>query len=285
MSLSIAEMIGRFRRPEYTGENRCMPCTALNAVITGVLAITVGVVSTGAGAVVLLVGGAAIYFRGYLIPGTPTITQRYFPTWALRLFGKEPLAEPNALDTDGGVTAGTNDRGENPLADYEHVGELLADAGIVEDCADEDDLCLTPAFEEAWWDRIERFRDDDAAIERLAAVLDVDPEGVAVAGTDPFEVEIDGVTAGRWSSRAAFLADLGAEPTVAEWLPIWDELDQRQSGELLASLRAFLQRCPDCDGELTSIEDVTKTCCSGEYVNVSRDCTECDASVFNGSYQ
>ena len=285
MLLSISAAIGRLRRPEYTGENRCMPCTVLNAVITGIVAIAVGVVSTVAGGVVLLGGAAAIYFRGYLIPGTPTVTQRYFPASVLRLFGKEPLPQPNAIDTDGGVAAGAHEREEDPLADYDHVGELLADAGIVEDCVDDDDLCLTPAFEEAWWERIERFREGEASIEQLAAVLNVDPEEVSTAGTEPFEVEIDGVTAGRWSSRAAFLADLGAEPTVAEWLPVWDEIGQRQSGELLASLRAFLLRCPECDGELTSIEDVTKTCCSGEYVNVSRDCTECGASVFNGSYR
>ncbi|AUX10396.1 hypothetical protein AArcSl_2781 [Halalkaliarchaeum desulfuricum] len=285
MILAMSTGLDRLRRPEYTGENRCVPCTLLNSVLAVILALAVGLVSAIAGFLVLLVSATAIYFRGYLVPGTPTITQRYFPDRVLQWFGKEPIPTQDAFDTDGGVAAEMDDGTDHVLEEYEHVGELLADAGIVDDCEDVDDLCLTPAFEEAWWDRIERFREGDLALEQLAAVLEVDPDDVSVTGEDPFEVTIDGVTAGRWSSRAAFLADLGAEPTLGEWLSVWDELDQRQSGELLASLRAFLERCPDCDGELTSIEDVTKTCCSGEYVNVSRDCTECGASVFNGSYR
>lgn len=68
------------RRPEYTGENRCMPCTVLNLIVgaamSGLLALTVSPVAGGLG---LVVSVAAIYLRGYLVPGTPTIMARYPP--------------------------------------------------------------------------------------------------------------------------------------------------------------------------------------------------------------
>jgi len=89
--------LARFKNPEYTGANRCLPCTVVNTLIAAVLAVGVGVgVGTVAGAAPGAVTGlaafgvsvAAIYFRGYLVPGTPTLTKRYFPPWLLALFGK-----------------------------------------------------------------------------------------------------------------------------------------------------------------------------------------------------
>lgn len=36
---SLRRTANRLRRPEYTGENRCLPYTVLNAAIVGVVAI------------------------------------------------------------------------------------------------------------------------------------------------------------------------------------------------------------------------------------------------------
>jgi hypothetical protein len=103
-------VISRFRQPEYTGENRCLPCTAVNtllaaglsgAVAAGGLVVTTPVVGAVAGVAVLGVSLLSIYLRGYLVPGTPELTKRYFPPWLLRAFGKEPVLEHHQpVETD-----------------------------------------------------------------------------------------------------------------------------------------------------------------------------------------
>jgi hypothetical protein len=87
------ELVDALRRPEYTGENRCLPCTVVNAVIAAVLGGTVAKKSKPAGLVVLVGSAALIYLRGYLIPGTPELTKRYLPPSVLRWFGKSPEAD------------------------------------------------------------------------------------------------------------------------------------------------------------------------------------------------
>lgn len=94
----FVELTDKMRRPEYVGENRCLPCTAVNLVIAAIAAVAASFllaalgVSTGVhaavGGFVFGVSVVAVYLRGYLVPGTPTLTKRYLPLWALRLFGK-----------------------------------------------------------------------------------------------------------------------------------------------------------------------------------------------------
>lgn len=67
-------LLEKLRRPEYTGDNRCWPCTitntALLAGVTGLLWLR-GKRRT---ATALAVGGlAAIGLRGYLVPYTPSL--------------------------------------------------------------------------------------------------------------------------------------------------------------------------------------------------------------------
>lgn len=117
------------RQPEYVGENRCLPCTVVNlgiaavaAVLTAALLAASGVSIGGritGGGLVLAGSVATVYLRGYLMPGTPTLTKRYLPLWALRLFGK-------ATDPE---------RDETGDIDVEAV---LFDAGALEECPDRD---------------------------------------------------------------------------------------------------------------------------------------------------
>lgn len=86
----IGDVVVRIRQPEYTGENRCVPCTALNVFIAVVIAgLFVGAGRRWIGVVAFIVSVGVVYFRGYLVPGTPGITERYFPERVLRLFGKD----------------------------------------------------------------------------------------------------------------------------------------------------------------------------------------------------
>ncbi|PSP22603.1 hypothetical protein BRC61_04550 [Halobacteriales archaeon QH_10_65_19] len=274
----IRHTVERFRQPEYTGRNRCLPCTAVNAVLAGALAAVVGVSWRPVGGLLVLgISVAAIYLRGYLVPGTPELTQRYFPDRVLRAFGKDVAAHDAA--TQGSAVDATD-------ADDTGTEELLSSAGVVEPCADEDDLCLTDEFSDVWWRRIRQFRaDDERAAGHLATVLDVDPAALSFVDEDQFGVTYEGDLIAEWTSDAAFYADLAAEPTLAECLGNWDALGDRQRTELLAGLRAFLQECPVCEADLEQVEDVRKSCCTGDVVSVSVDCGSCGARVFSGSYR
>ena len=279
MQSALANTLDRIRKPEYTGENRCTPCTILNVLIAVGLAAVIAV-ATGsiiAGAAIIGTAAVLIYLRGYLVPGTPTLTQKYFPERILRLFDKAP-----AIETDLESTK------DEDNAEYDDIATLLDDSGVVEDCADDDDLCLTDSFGETWWRRIREFRDEDSALDHLASVLDVDPDELAVDdGTDGdrFDVTFEDDRIGGWNSRAAFLADLAAEPTLAEWIDDWEVLDDRERTQTIASLRAFLESCPDCEGALTPVENTVKSCCSSSIVTVEVDCQDCGARVFDGSYR
>ena len=275
-------ILDRLRQPEYTGENRCLACTLVNSVIALALAAAVAVRWLPAGALALVVFFAAIYLRGYLVPGTPELTKQYFPPWLLELFGKESVDDQ--LRTEG-VTQPDTAAGERDH-DAGETEELLRSAGVVEDCTGEDDLCLTGQFGEDWWGRIRQFRaDDERAAAQLAAVLDVDPEAIEfVEDQHNFGVTYQGELAAQWDSDATFYADLAAEPTLAEWLPEWDGLDDQTRTELLAGMRAFLEQCPACDAELDQVENVRKSCCAGELVSVTVACDACGARVFSGSY-
>ena len=277
MSSRLSDTLDQFRQPEYIGESRCTPCTVLNVAIAVILAAAIALAFPPAGIAAFLVFLSLIYLRGYLIPGTPGITQRYFPNRALQWFEKAPAEEETkAVGTDGGLAQ----------ADRNDVGETLLAAGVVEECPDDDDLCLSETFEEVWWRRIRQVRDEELAVDRLASVLEVDPAELTVRTDEgSFDVVFDGATIGRWTSRATFLADLAVEPTLAEWVPDWEEFDDRQRTRLIASMRVFLEECPSCDAALDPIEDVRKSCCSNDLLTVSLRCESCESTVFNGSYR
>ncbi|MCY4732947.1 hypothetical protein KY092_20670 [Natronomonas gomsonensis] len=265
----------RLHQPEYTGENRCLPCTIANTIIALALAAVIALWRPFAGALAFGVFITLIYLRGYLVPGTPELTTRYLPPRVLAWFGKEPPeAPPDATgETDAGDAGGDTEA-------------LLRSAGVVEDCPDEDDLCLTEAFESAWWGRIRTLRDEEGlARERLAASLGVDADALAFEGTEGhFAVRYEGDRVGRWPSRAVFYADLAAEPTLAEWIDGWAGLGDRWRTEVLAGLRVFLESCPACEADLEQVESVRESCCGGDVVTVSVDCPACGSRVFAGSH-
>lgn len=277
--------IRRLRRPDYTGANRCMPCTVVNAVIAAVLAVGAGLVWLPAGAFVLALSAGVIYFRGYLVPGTPTLTQRYFPEWLLRAFGKTPTDARSTVSTAaGGSTSREADRSGTGREDAD-IEELMLSEGVIEECAEEDDLCLAPRFEDVWWRRIRQFRDDrDRAIDLLAAVLDTDSATLTVADDDQFVVKSDGNAVARWTSEATFYADLAAKTTLEEWFHDWERLSDRTRTALAGGMRVFLDSCPACETALEHTEEFRETCCSGRQRIVSLDCPDCGATIFSSQY-
>lgn len=125
-----SSLLDAFREPEYTGENRCVPCTAINVA----LAVALTAVSAALGPIVALavfVGSmASIYFRGYLVPGTPELTKRYLPDQVLALFGKAPDGPREGWEGGGPVTVTDETAavtGDEP--DRVGVGRVVTDRG------------------------------------------------------------------------------------------------------------------------------------------------------------
>ena len=143
--MAAGGVFDRLRQPEYTGENRCLPCTGVNLVIAAVLTVAVGAgaVAAGAtgpqafvaGAAVFACAAGAVYLRGYLVPGTPWLTETYFPDWVLRWFDKDTttttVGPPGTADATG------------PGPGEEDVEATLQRLGAIEECVDSADLCLT----------------------------------------------------------------------------------------------------------------------------------------------
>ena len=103
--------LARLRDPAYTGANRCRPCTVLNVVLAAVLSLFVALASVPASIVVFALALVVVYLRGYLVPGTPALTQRYLPEPVLVALGKpagtsrEPIQSSSSPSVHGAAGA------------------------------------------------------------------------------------------------------------------------------------------------------------------------------------
>jgi len=269
--MSVAD---RLRQPEYTGENRCWPCTFTNVVIALVLSGVVGTAAVlGAGGTATMAGVAAagglfvvslaaIWLRGYLVPGTPTLTKRYFPDWLLATFDKRPEGAE-------GIDA----------ADVDVEAELI-DAGVLEPCANRDDLCVADGYADAWRARIERLRENEVEPEMLRDFFPVDVADVSFDRSDDAVIaRMGGTRVAHWESEAALIADVAAADVFQERLGRWDDYSFEAQVELVGGLRLFLERCPDCDGPIAFGEETVESCCRSVDV-VAMNCDDCGARLF-----
>lgn len=236
------------RQPEYTGENRCPPCTVVNAVIAAVGSVTVGVVASPvAGAVALAVGAAAIWLRGYLVPYTPQLTKRYLPERVLAWFGKaesptgltgvDVAANGAAANGTAANGAATNGAAANGTTADDAPGDATGDAAADDATDDErsvearllaagllrpagDDYELAPSFRASWRERAaSQSPADTAAFRRLvtgerdAGDGPADGDGEPGAGRAD-DVDPDSVTFDRRDGRFRALID---GRTAAAW--------------------------------------------------------------------
>ena len=274
--MGIVNTIDRFRRPEYTGKNRCTPCTVVNSAIAVVIAAAVGsvigttagvAIGTGVGIMILGVSAASIALRGYLIPGTPTFTKKHFPDWLLRRFDKEPRT-----------------RAEVSADEELDVETILKRAEVVKPCENADDLCLTDAFRTAWNDRMDVVRSEEASRAELAEILGVEADDLTFEEFgEAFVARADGTKVGQWESRGAFLADVAAATELEKRLSGWRTLGLQQQSQLLYALRLFLEECPECTGAVALGEDTVESCCRSIPI-VAVSCQECGARMFETSH-
>lgn len=269
---SESKIVSSLKRPEYTGENRCLPCTILNLAIALLLAVGVGYAAMlidrsplGVGIATLSFAITAIYLRGYLIPGTPTMTKRYFPDRVLAGFEKTPEKRtPEKIGWDG----------ESPEA-------LLLEIGIVIDEPSNEDLILDSEFARAWTGAIREHWDDDQLTKRsLGTFVDADPDLIEF---DPrpgsFLAWGDGTHLASWPSQAACVADAAAATAIPDWDPNWERRPLSLRAEILGALRLFLEQCPACEGEVVLSQDVVESCCRSRDV-VTATCQSCETRLF-----
>lgn len=270
--IRLPQTQSKWKRQEYTGTNRCLPCTAVNVALAAVFSIASAAIVAVATASMLaasllgisIFGGSllVIYFNGYLVPGTPALTKRYLPRWLLAAFGKNA-----SLRTDGV---------------FDPEAELRAAGVVVEG---PDDLQLLPTFEHSW-----RIAIDDIGIADMSTEAEITQQIASLGGFNADDIEIvdDPETfrvwygeelIANWESRAACVADVAAADILPEYDSWWHERPLAMQAELLGALRLFLDRCPACHGAVTLSLDVVSSCCY-DYNVVATTCDGCNARLF-----
>ncbi|MFB6108860.1 MAG: hypothetical protein ABEJ82_08485 [Haloplanus sp.] len=259
---TVFTFVRSFRNPQYTGPNRCLPCTVTNVAIAGVGSLALAVFEPLLGVVAFLAALTAIYFRGYLVPGTPAFTARYFPDWLLARFDKVEPFDFASYDTE----------------------TTLREAGVVVDDATGSDLVLDADFERAWYERMAAMDGGATDRDELAALVDLDPAAFTIERFgDAVVASVDDARVGRWESRAAFVADVTAARELDARYPAWRSFPLAVRSELLGGLRLFLDRCPTCDGDVTVGQEVVKSCCRS-YDVVAVSCSDCGARLLEADF-
>lgn len=240
----MATLLDAVRRPEYTGERRCWPCTIVNAVIVALASAAVIAVSLPAAVIVAALGAGAIALRGYVVPYTP----RFAPKLAARL--------PGDLFHEDPAPSGSLGDG----IDGEAVLGALADAGVV--VPEGETLFLDDEFRAAWREEVAALREMDD--EAFAATVDdaaVRTDGARVdrrRGRPTVVLEADtGKTIDqRRLSYPVALAEVGAARALGDLLP-----DPELRAAAAEPLRTFLEECPACGGDV--VETTEANCCGG----------------------
>jgi hypothetical protein len=250
-------VLGGIRKPEHTGEERCLPCTVVNLAILwlGVNAVVLLGSPLAAGGL-LVVGLAAIWLRGYLVPFTP----RFAP----QLVAASPL--PTAWFHE------TTEPGSLSQSEADE-GELLArlqQAGVVE--ADEQRVYLEPSFEQRWHDEMDELA--ALSLSTLAEELSSLPGLSSVRPVDDGQqwLAVDDRTG--LFPRHVVVAELGA---VRALEPSVDDPADRLA--MARPLREFLTECPICDSAFRESSEVS--CCGGytkprEAPKTTLVCPECE---------
>lgn len=265
--MQVRRAVASLRRPEYTGENRCLPCTVVNLALVAAAGVGVGAwLVPVAGVAVAAVGVALVYARGYVVPGTPALTQRFLPDSVLAYFEHgEPGGVADAPETDAGTEF-------DPEA-------ALVEAGALTPCTDRDDLCLDSLFRTDWRSEMPAAADDmDAAVDALLPSsfeeqADVEYQGQSVVA------RVDDATVAQWPSRAAFVADAAGAAVLTHADPEWSDRGFAERTHLLAGLRLWLDRCSVCDGPVDLGEESVESCCRSVPV-VAASCQSCGARIF-----
>jgi len=248
------------RQPEYTGRNRCWACTTVNCIIAVALAAVLSALSVTlaqplvaalGGAAVLLLSSIAIWLRGYLIPGTSTLTKRYMPARTLAWFD-------NATATRSGPgTVGP------ASSDSDTLEAQLVEAGILVHRSD-DELCLSDRFTEAWRQAIDT-QQSSVEVTDVVEAIGYDPAAVEIeCHGDATTVSIHQTLVHKCPSTTAVQIDLASAAVLADWLATWEDIPSAERAQLLRGVRLFMNECPA--GETSMLHPAIESRCGTNQV-------------------
>jgi len=254
------------KNPRYTGENRCLPCTAVNLIISLVLsALAYHELGVVIATTIFALSVVLIYVRGYLIPGTPTLTKKYLPETVLASFHRSE--RPVADETDADRTIGETE-------------VFLHEYGIIEPCENDEDVCITPDFRSSWYDWMASLRENDIQTV-LATHLDAAPSDIVIERSDELiSVRYNDQHLGSWRSKPLLIADVATELELQERYPEWSHLLVQEREQVIGGLRVFLDQCPDCLEPVTEQETKTETCCSFR-TEIAGECVDCGTQLYS----
>ncbi|ADJ14822.1 hypothetical protein [Halalkalicoccus jeotgali] len=251
------------RRPEYTGQNRCWPCTVANGLVLAGCCLALVPLSIPLSLFALLAGAGAIRYRGYLVPYTPQLTAR-----VRQAIASEP-ARPRAGSLD--------------LKDDEELGRrtvetLLAEGVLV---PDGDRLHLEERFRGAWREEMTRLRarSDEGLLAAITAATDgTDVE--LLEADRPLFVLTGSVGGEAWVSRPVVIAEIAAERALGVCVP---DMNRRDRLTAARALRSFLEYCPVC--ETPTEETRPHLCCGSAPTPEARSgtvlvCPACDEALY-----
>lgn len=243
------------KRPGYTGENRCWPCTAVNAVLLGIVSIAVAIVSPPLAVAVATFGAAGIWLRGYLVPYTPEFAPRLVAALPWDPFHDESEADGGSL-ADGL----TDDAAIGQSADGEAVLAALVENGVIEVDEETDQLFLSRSFERRWHEEMAELTaasDRDLADAAASIVTEAADRSIVTSRGRThivLEGESSAATDELWLQRPVAVAEVAAVYAL-------EDLGAPRELRRLAArpLCTFLETCPECEEEL--VEGNQHGCC------------------------
>lgn len=270
--MSVRSVVDALRRPAYTGERRCWPCTLLNGALLACSTVWLARRGHRALAVALAaVGTASIALRGYFVPYTPRFAPRLAAALSGDSFdvdhvGTRVSADPGPAEGKGSlVGASTPPDTPGSTAEGMPAGDdvlaALLEAEVL--VSEGESLFLREEAEARWRAEMDALRPLDP--ETLAAtVADATPRATeaAVVENDGEEwIVLDdrrGPAGQAWLSRPVAIAEAAAVRALYELAP---GLPAETRIAAARPMRMFLKTCPACGGPVT--ETTTAACCGG----------------------
>ncbi|ELY57908.1 hypothetical protein [Natronococcus jeotgali] len=268
----MSRLLEWIRRPEYTGSNRCCPCTITNGALVAAAVAALALARRRLlAAAVGAVGLASIGARGYVVPYTP----RFAPQLAaaLSLDPHDP-DEPGSLS---GVPTDADSASDDDAIPGEDVLAALLEAEVV--VPDGEQLRLADGFGTDWREEMRALRERD--LEALAALADEhtasETEARVGSSFGRSYLVLQGEGGLVTLRREIAVAELGAARALESRVD--DPAIRRAAGK---PLRSLLEACPLCDGPL----EITQSTCCGEVTPIGSlpaeklFCPDCDVRLF-----
>ncbi|NGM69759.1 hypothetical protein G6M89_12190 [Natronolimnobius sp. AArcel1] len=271
MADDTPSVLERVKQPEYTGDNRCLPCTVGNLAFAVILGVAIWPFAPLLAPVVVVASVLLIYLRGYLVPGTPELTKQYLPESVAKRFDHQ--LEPTT-DTEGDAQWDTIEKLEYERRNAVDPEEFLLDAGVIELTPDETNVQFSEAFETAVVDAVSQDRSTDVDSSRLADLFDVEPAVIEVKDRSYPTISIDGRIR-KWPTDAALAVELAAHAALHDRTDEWMDVPLEQRLSILESLRTFVSQCPFCSAAIVLNTDTVESCCRA-YDVATLECDGCD---------